>query len=110
MVNLFLWVVIVLSLVSCAGGSKVKKEDKALGIEEHFQLAFTAAERGNLEEAVNEYQKVLKLDPKHLKGPSQPRDPLWKAGKAERGDFGIQKGGFHRSQICGGLFQPGSCL
>ena len=67
MARYFLTVLIVLSFVSCSGGSKVKKEDKGLNIEEHFQLAYRAAERGNMEEAVNEYQKVLKLDPKHLK-------------------------------------------
>ena len=56
----------VILLVACSGGSKVKKQDKVASAEEHFQLAFNAAERGNLGEAVSEYKQVLKLDPKHV--------------------------------------------
>jgi len=54
-----------LLLISCAGGSKTEKKDKAINIAEHFELGFRAAEKGNLEEAIFEYQSVLKLDPKH---------------------------------------------
>ena len=62
----------VLLLLSCAGGSKTEKKEKAqkekaVTIEEHFQLAYDAAGRGNLDEAVKEYQKVLKLDSKNAK-------------------------------------------
>jgi tetratricopeptide (TPR) repeat protein len=60
-----------LLLISCAGGSKTAKEEKAVkkaaSVEEHFQMAFTAAERGNLDEAVTEYEQVLKLDSKNAK-------------------------------------------
>ena len=59
------FVVMVLLLISCAGGSKGRRSDKTLTLEDHFQLGFNAAERGNLEEAVSEYKKVLKMDPKH---------------------------------------------
>src|SRR4030043_1865058 len=62
----FIFIVVFL-LISCGTSAKTKKEDKALRLEERFQLAFKAAERGNLEEAVNEYQQVLKLDPQHSK-------------------------------------------
>jgi Tfp pilus assembly protein PilF len=54
-------------LISCAGGNKTEKKDKAVTIEEHFQLAYSAAERANLDEAASEYQKVLKLDSKNAK-------------------------------------------
>jgi len=57
----------ILLLISCAGGSKNEKKDKDVTIEEHFQLAYSAAERGNLDEAAKEYQKVLKLDSKNAK-------------------------------------------
>ncbi len=63
----FLIFTIMLLLISCAAGSKTEKKDKALMIEEHFQLAYRAAERGDLEEAVREYQKVLRLDSKNAK-------------------------------------------
>jgi hypothetical protein len=36
---------IIFLLISCAGGSKSEKKDKALTIEEHFQLAYSAAEQ-----------------------------------------------------------------
>jgi tetratricopeptide (TPR) repeat protein len=45
----------------------LEQKDKAVTMEEHFQLAFKAEERGNLEEAVSEYQKVLKIDPKQAR-------------------------------------------
>ena len=67
MINCLLMGTMVFLLVSCSGGSKVKKEDKAVSIEEHFKLGYNAAERGNLVEAVSEYRQVLKLDPKHLR-------------------------------------------
>jgi tetratricopeptide (TPR) repeat protein len=57
----------ILLLTACAGGSKTEKKDKNLAIEEHFQLARNAAERGNLDEAVRQYKRVLELDPKNAK-------------------------------------------
>ena len=56
--------VILAMVTSCASGSKAGKKEKALTQEEHFLLALKATERGNLEEAVTEYQQVLKIDPK----------------------------------------------
>ena len=35
-------------LISCAGGSKTEKKDKAVTIEEHFQLAYSAADEREL--------------------------------------------------------------
>ncbi len=63
----FLIFSMILLLVSCAGGSKTEKSDKAVTVEEHFELAYRAAARGDLKEAVTEYQKVLKLDSKNAK-------------------------------------------
>jgi len=57
-------------LVACAGGSKSEKKDKIdknVTVEEHFQLARYAAEKGNLDEAVRQYEKVLELDPKNAR-------------------------------------------
>jgi len=54
---------VTLLIIGCAGGSKTEK--KEITKEEHFQLAFAAAQRGNLDEAVSEYQQVLQLDPKN---------------------------------------------
>ena len=67
MKTFFIWLSISVLILSCAGGKKTEKKEKVLRAEEHFQLAFGAAERGNLEEAVKEYKEVLKLDPKHVK-------------------------------------------
>ena len=64
MTKYFFIFTMILLLISCAGGSRTKKQDKAVTIEEHFQLAYSAAERGNLDEAVEEYQKVLKATSK----------------------------------------------
>ena len=63
----FLILTVILLIASCAGGSKTEKKDKAVTIEEHFQLAYSAAQRGDLREAVKEYQKVLDLDSKNAK-------------------------------------------
>ena len=60
----------ILLLIACAGGSKTEKKDKKdknVTIEEHFQLARSAAEKGNLDEAVRQYKRVLELDPKNAK-------------------------------------------
>ncbi len=57
-------------LIACAGASKTEKKDnkdKNVTIEEHFQLASNAAEKGNLDEAVRQYKRVLELDPKNAK-------------------------------------------
>ena len=61
---------IILLLIACAGASKSEKKDKIdknVAIEEHFQLARYAAEKGNLDEAVRQYKRVLELDSKNAK-------------------------------------------
>jgi len=60
----------ILLLIACAGASKSEKKDKTdrnLTVEEHFQLARNAAEKGNLDEAVRQYKRVLELDPKNAR-------------------------------------------
>ena len=57
----------ILLLMACAGASKTEKKEKNVTIEEHFQLASKAADKGNLEEAVREYKKVLELDSKNAR-------------------------------------------
>jgi tetratricopeptide (TPR) repeat protein len=65
------------------------KKEKVLRIEEHFQLAFGAAERGNLEEAIKEYKKVLKLDSKHAKAHLNLGGIYGRQGKWKEGDLRI---------------------
>src|SRR3989304_6010893 len=84
----FLIFTVILLFISCAGGSKTEKKDKALMIEEHFQMAYGAAERGDLGEAVTEYRKVLNLDSKNAKahlnlGIVYGRQEKWKKEIAE---------------------------
>ena len=57
----------ILLLMACAGASRTEKKEKNVTIEEHFQLACNAAEKGNLDEAVREYKRVLELDSKNAK-------------------------------------------
>ncbi len=57
----------ILFLIACAAGSKTEKKDKNVTTEEHFELARKAAEKGNLDEAVRQYKRVLELDQKNAK-------------------------------------------
>ncbi len=75
-------------LLSCSLLKKSEKKDKMINVEEQFQWAFAAAERGNLEEAVAGYKRVLKTEPKNAKahvnlGIVYGRQEKWKKEIAE---------------------------
>jgi len=88
----FIILTVIFLLISCAAGNKTEKKDKTLMIEEHFELAYRAAAKGTLREAVTEYQKVLKLDSKNAKAHLNLGIVYGRQEKMEKGDFAVREG------------------
>jgi Flp pilus assembly protein TadD len=55
----FLIFFLILGFLSCAN-----KEEQA---EKHFRLGFSHQDQGNLDQAIEEYEKAVELNPSHLK-------------------------------------------